>query len=63
MHYRITEGYSVILMSRRRDALYRDCVEENGQVLMYEGHDLPKRKGGADPKIIDQPGENPGGSL
>jgi hypothetical protein len=63
MHYRLKENMSVILMSRRRDAPYRDHVEEDGRVLIYEGHDLPKYKGGAEPKSADQPRENPGGSL
>lgn len=63
MHYRLKENMSVILMSRRRDAPYRDHIEEDGRVLIYEGHDLPKHRGSADPKSTDQPRENPGGSL
>jgi HNH endonuclease len=54
---------SVILMSRRRDAPYRDSVEDEGRVLIYEGHDLPQTKACSDPKMFDQPRTNPGGSL
>ena len=63
MHFQLNSGYSVILMSRRRDAPYRDQIEDGGRVLIYEGHDLPKMKGGKDPKEINQPRENPGGGL
>lgn len=55
MNYRLKSGYSVILMSLRRGAPYADRVDENGKVLIYEGHDLPKYKGGHDPKSVDQP--------
>lgn len=32
-------------------------------MLIYEGHDEPKRQGVADPKLLDQPERQPGGSL
>jgi hypothetical protein len=63
MHFHLNKRISVILMSRRRDAPYRDKVEDDGRVLIYEGHDLPRTKACPDPKMIDQPRKNPGGSL
>jgi len=63
MHYRLKGSISVILMSRRHDAPYQDRIEEGGKVLIYEGHDMPFKKGTPDPKTVDQPRRNPGGSL
>ncbi|OGW84087.1 MAG: hypothetical protein A2987_05450 [Omnitrophica bacterium RIFCSPLOWO2_01_FULL_45_10] len=55
MNYRLRPGYSVILMSLRKGAPYVDRVEENGKVLIYEGHDIPKFRNSPDPKSVDQP--------
>jgi hypothetical protein len=55
MHFRLRPNLSVLLMSRRSNAPYKDRVEENGKVLIYEGHDAPRKKGDPDPKSIDQP--------
>ena len=63
MNFRLHGRFSVILMSLRRGAPYADRVEENGRVLIYEGHDAPKRKRVSDPKRINQPMTNPGGTL
>jgi len=63
MNYQLQSNYSVILMSLRRNAPYADRIEENGQILIYEGHDIPKIKGIDDPKKFDQPMHNPSGSL
>ena len=63
MNFRLGKTYSVILMSVRPNAPYADRIEENGRVLIYEGHDVPRRKNGLDPKSVDQPMWNPGGSL
>lgn len=63
MNYRLHPGYSVILMSIRPNAPYADRIEENGRVLIYEGHNTPRRRGGPDPKSVNQPMENLGGSL
>lgn len=54
---------SIILMSRRAGAPYNDQIEEDGRVLIYEGHDTPRRRGGPDPKTLNQPDRGPGGSL
>jgi hypothetical protein len=35
-------SHSVILMSLRRNAPYRDKIEEGGTILIYEGHDEPE---------------------
>ncbi len=37
MNYRSRGGVSIILMSRRKGAQYRDQVVEDGRVLIYEG--------------------------
>ena len=37
---------SVILMSRRPGAPYDDRIEEDGRVLIYEGHDTPQTRVG-----------------
>jgi hypothetical protein len=63
MNFRLKGGFSVILMSIRPGAPYADRVEDDGRILIYEGHDIPLRKGSINPKMIDQPFKNPGGSL
>ncbi|MGD0159659.1 MAG: HNH endonuclease [Candidatus Bathyarchaeia archaeon] len=63
MNFRLRGGFSVILMSIRTGAPYADRIEENGRVLIYEGHDAPKLAGGRNPKTVDQPMYNPTGSL
>ncbi len=63
MNYRLGKTYSVILMSVRPNAPYADRIEDNGRVLIYEGHDIPRRKDGPDPKSVDQPMKTPKGVL
>ncbi|RMH13131.1 MAG: HNH endonuclease, partial [Gammaproteobacteria bacterium] len=63
MNYKLGKTYSVILMSVRPNAPYADRIEDNGRVLIYEGHDIPRRKNGPDPKSVDQPMKTPKGSL
>lgn len=63
MNFRLKGRHSVILMSVRPNSPYRDEVQEDGTVLIYEGHDEPKRKGVSDPKTLDQPGQQFGGTL
>jgi hypothetical protein len=50
-------------MSRRPNAPYRDLVEENGRVLIYEGHDVSKTAENPNPKNLDQPRSTVGGKL
>jgi len=63
MNFRIRNGESVILMSRRIGAPYQDRVEEGGHIIIYEGHDVPRTKETRDPKTIDQPESQPSGRL
>lgn len=55
MHFHLRPDLSVLLMSQRTNAPYKDCLEEGGKVLIYEGHDAPKKQGAPDPKTVDQP--------
>ena len=55
MNFRGGRMYSVILMSVRPNAPYRDRIENDGSTLIYEGHDVPRTRGTADPKALDQP--------
>lgn len=55
MNYRRGADYSVILMSVRPNAPYRDHIEDDGATLIYEGHDAPRGGSIADPKRVDQP--------
>ena len=48
-------------MSIRPNAPYQDRLEEEGTVLIYEGHDQPKSNGVSDPKVLDQLGKLPSG--
>lgn len=63
MNFRLKGRHSVILMSVRPNSPYRDEVQEEGAVLIYEGHDEPRRNGLTDPKRFDQLEHQPGGSL
>lgn len=63
MNYQIGDGYSVILVSVRPNAPYRDRFEDDGSTLVYEGHDIQRRNGAPKPKTVDQPEFNPLGSL
>ncbi len=63
MNFRLRNNESIILMSLRVGAPYADRVEDEGRVLIYEGHDCARTVGGPDPKQVDQPERYPGGSL
>ena len=63
MNYRLKGRLSVILMSLRPGAPYADRIEDNGKILIYEGHDIPSVRGGPKPKLVDQPEKNPRGTL
>ncbi|MFC2066316.1 HNH endonuclease [Chloroflexota bacterium] len=63
MNYHLRGDISVILMSLRPNAPYSDKVEDDGQILIYEGHDVPKTKENPIPKIVDQQMKNPSGTL
>lgn len=62
MNFRLHGRHSVILMSRRPNAPYSDRIEEEGTVLVYEGHDVPKNASNPVPKVVDQPEFTPKGT-
>jgi len=62
MNFDSGRGYSVILMSVRSNAPYRDRFEDGGSILIYEGHDQARSFGGPDPKTVDQPETTPTGT-
>jgi hypothetical protein len=55
MNHHLRPDCSVILMSRGPNAPYRDRIEENGRVLVYEGHDVARTAQTPRPKLVDQP--------
>lgn len=63
MNFRLKGRDSVILMSLRRGAPYMDRVEDNGKVLIYEGHDVAQTAQHPNPKELDQQEFLPGGRL
>jgi len=63
MNFRLRGTVSVILMSRRPGAPYADRIEDGGNVLIYEGHDAPRRHDCPNPKKVDQPEYSGAGKL
>ncbi|MDA8139445.1 MAG: HNH endonuclease [Desulfobacteraceae bacterium] len=63
MNFELGHNHSVILMSLQPNAPYGDKFEEDGTVLIYEGHDVPRSKLTLNPKEYDQPEKTPGGRL
>lgn len=63
MNFRLGGNYSVILMSTRNNAPYKDEVIEDGTILIYEGHDIPKNSFNLNPKEVDQPEKSFAGTL
>ncbi len=62
MNFGLGGNHSVILMSVRPNAPYRDRFEEDNTTLIYEGHDVPKSKAEL-PKLVDQEAKNISGTL
>jgi hypothetical protein len=60
MNYKLKGGITVILMSLRKGAPYADRIEDNGKILIYEGHDMPRNLAKS-PKDVDQPQFTPTG--
>ena len=52
MNYRLGGDYSVVLMSLRPNAPYRDSIEDDGSTLIYEGHDVSRSNDKPDPKAV-----------
>src|SRR5215469_17194027 len=63
MNFGLGRDHSVILMSLRPNAPYRDRLDNEGSALTCEGHDRAKSKEGANPKAVDQPEMAPSGNL
>lgn len=63
MNFRLNPPYSVILMSQRTNAPYRDRIHDDGITIEYEGHDVLKKAYGHNPKSEDQPEKLPSGKL
>jgi hypothetical protein len=42
MDFNASKSHSIVLSSHRSGAPYDDVLEENGTVLIYEGHDEPR---------------------
>ncbi|MDX1936448.1 MAG: HNH endonuclease [Flavihumibacter sp.] len=62
MNFQVKGRTTIILMSLRKGAPYSDKVESDGQVLIYEGHDVPKNIA-KDPKSVNQTDITPKGTL
>src|SRR5215831_20945400 len=63
MNFSVGGTHSVILMSVRPNAPYRDRLEDGGTTLIYEGHDQPRNAGLANAKLVDQLDKLPTGSA
>jgi HNH endonuclease len=63
MNFNLGKGYSVILMSVRPNAPYRDSFGDDGSTIIYEGHDVPRSHPASRPKSINQSSQTPSGRL
>lgn len=63
MNYRLNPSYSVILMSQRSNAPYKDKIYPDGISIEYEGHDVSKTSYDYNPKNEDQLEKLPSGKL
>jgi len=63
MNFGLGSDHSVVLMSVRPNAPYRDRLEDEGTILIYEGHDEPRSYTVPHPKNVDQPERTPYGTL
>lgn len=63
MNFNLGGNHSVILMSLRRNAPYQDRLEDNGETLIYEGHDVPRSKAAPTPKLVAQSETTPACTL
>lgn len=63
MNFGLSGDHAVILMSVRPNAPYEDRLEDDGETLIYEGHDVNKTRNGPNPKTVDQPERHSSGSL
>jgi hypothetical protein len=63
MNFHLNNSYSVILMSQRTNAPYKDRIHDDGITIEYEGHDVTKKSYTHNPKFEDQPDTLPSGKL
>ncbi|WP_041342746.1 HNH endonuclease [Dehalococcoides mccartyi] len=63
MNFKLRNGHNIILMSVRNGAPYADRFENDGTILIYEGHDVNKTPELVNQKNIDQPMYTPGHKL
>jgi hypothetical protein len=63
MNFGLGGDHSVVLMSVRPNASYRDRLEDEGTTLIYEGHDELRSDAIPRPKSFDQPERTPYGAL
>ena len=63
MNYRLSHKYSVILMSQRSNAPYKDKIHDDGITIEYEGHDVSRKNYFHVPKQEDQITMLPSGRL
>ena len=63
MNFKLRPSHSVVLMSVRAGAPYKDVVIDDGKALIYEGHDVGRTPGGPDPKKVNQPIASPFGTA
>lgn len=61
MNFRLKPSYSVILMSQRSNAPYRDKIHNDGITIEYEGHNVYRKSPDHNPKNEDQPDKLPSG--
>jgi hypothetical protein len=63
MNFRLNPKYSVILMSQRSNAPYKDKIYNDGITIEYEGHDEAKTSPYMNTKELNQPEFNKTGSF
>ena len=63
MNFGLGGNHSVILMSVRPSAPYRDQLTDGGTTIIYEGHDHARGPNCPNPKLVDQPDRYPSGAL
>lgn len=65
MNFGLNDDVSVILMNKqvKQPYGYRDKFQNDGKVIIYQGHNALRRKGWPDPETVDQPMYNKNGTL
>ena len=53
MNFRTKNRCSIFLMNKSKNAPYKDREEDEGKVLIYEGHDIRKSESISNPKSVD----------